>query len=290
MIRIALAQIKIREKIEENLMTVLATLQEAAEKNVDIVLFPESALTGYLGSERNYLTDLDPVVVHQAIFRIKEECARLSIGCLVGQYFKRCGVWYNNAVAIGKQGELLASYDKLQLVDRDCYEVAPGDQLAVFMFDGVRCSMAICHDIRYPEVLREYGSRGVQVHFHLFYGVREVGAQAIHYQEQYNAHLITRAVENGFYLVATNVAVQNEQMVRSQIRDWEGRSVAMAKNAGTELVIAEINPSDAGDGWAMKRRYDLFPGMKQKETPRSYFERGVWDTKRYMIHHVKAES
>ena len=283
--RIALAQIKLTSSLERNATEVLETLDLAQRSGVDIVLFPECVLTGYLGFERMALDDLDPAMVHDAIIRIQQQCAQRSIGAVIGQYFKRCGRWYNNAVAIGRHGELLASYDTLQLVDRDCYEVAPGDHPAVFDFDGARCSMAICHDIRYPEVLRQYGNAGVQVHFHLFYGGRSPGAQAEHYHAQYDSHLVTRAVENGFFLIATNAAM-NEQMVRSQARDREGRRLRVAEGPGVELLVVDVDPVEGGDGWGAKRRNDLFPDAPS-HTPRSYFERGVWEHKGYMIRHDK---
>jgi predicted amidohydrolase len=280
--RIAIAQIPVTDTLESNLAVVLRTLEDAADRKADVVLFPETALTGYLGFDRTTLVDLAPVRVHQAIWDIQAACKRLAIACVVGQYFKRCGNWYNNAVAIGKQGELLGSYDKCQLVDSDCYEVAPGDAAAIFMLDGVRCSMAVCHDIRYPEILRQYGAAGVQVHFHLFYGLRERGESARKYQEQYDAHLITRAVENGFFLIGANVA-KEEQMVRSQIRDPEGACVVIGESWQPQLLIAEIDERRGGDGWAAKRRDDLFASFAQQR-PKSYFERGVWDHKDYMIH------
>jgi predicted amidohydrolase len=283
--RIALAQIELTPSLELNTAAVLDTLERAQQGGADIVLFPECVLTGYLGFERLVLDSLDPAAVHDAVIGVQQQCARRSIGAVIGQYFKRCGRWYNNAVAIGRRGELLASYDKLQLVDRDCYEVAPGEHCAVFEFDGARCSMAICHDIRYPEVLRQYGNAGVQVHFHLFYGGRSPGAQAQRYQAQYDAHLVTRAVENGFFLAAANAAM-NEQMVRSQARDCEGRSLQIAQGPGAELLFVEVDPAQAGDGWASKRRDDLFPDTPSSGR-RSYFERGVWEHKGYMIRHDK---
>ena len=283
--RIAIAQIELTPSLECNTTEVLDTLERAEQAGADIVLFPECVLTGYLGFERLTLDDLDPVAVHDAVMRVQQQCMHRSIGAVIGQYFKRCGRWYNNAVAIGRRGELLASYDKLQLVDRDCYEVAPGECSAVFEFDGARCSMAICHDIRYPEVLRQYGNVGVQVHFHLFYGGRSPGAQARHYQAQYDAHLVTRAVENGFFLAAANAA-RNEQMVRSQARDCEGRGLQIAQGPGAELLFVDVDPAQAGDGWAAKRRDDLFPDAPSSPL-RSYFERSVWEHKGYMIRHDK---
>jgi omega-amidase len=287
--RAAIVQSKVTSSVEQNKISIIDSLRSAAIKEADIVLFPECALTGYLGFDRMTLDDLRPEDVHGALAEIQRECAVLAIGCVVGQYFKRCGRWYNNAVAIGRSGELLASYDKLQLVDLDCYEVAPGQSLGLFEFDKLLCSMAICHDIRYPEVLRQYGSRAAKVHFHLFYGGREPGEQARHYQAQYDAHVITRAVENGFYLLASNASL-DEQMIRSQCRDMEGRALQIATSFTPTTLIAELDTINAGDGWAVKRRDDLFDSVDEESCGESYFERGVWSHKNYMIKHQKRET
>lgn len=286
--RIAIAQIEITGDVRINLDKMKSEMRVASKNGADIILFPECALTGYLGFEINNLDSLDPRVVHEAIFELQDHCKELGIGCISGQYFKRCGSWYNNAVAIGRDGKLLVSYDKYQLVDLDCYHITPGQTPALFEFDGATCSIAICHDVRYPEVLRQYGAAGSQFHFHLFYGARERGESAKRYQSQYDAQVATRAVENGFFVFAAN-ATLDEQMVRSQARDPEGQCIAIAPSYESITFFVEADPRVAGDGWAKKRRDDLFTA-EPIHSRMSYFERGVWEHKRYMITHRRGDS
>jgi omega-amidase len=279
--KVSVFQMAVVPSLANNTETIVTAIREAAASKVDVIVFPETALTGYLGISLNKLDDLDPVAVHDALTHIQAQCRDAGVAAVVGQYFKRCGFWFNNSVAIDRHGRIVASYDKCQLVDQDCYSVTPGDRFPVFTLDGVTCSMAICHDIRYPEILLQYGRARSQVHFHLFYGIRN--RRDISHQHQYDAHLITRAVENGFFFAGAN-ASENEQMVRSQIVSPDGVVCAKAESWRTEQLHADIDAGSAGDGWAAKRRFDLFDAGRTGQRG-SYFEQAVWENKPYMIKH-----
>lgn len=282
--KISVCQMAVVPSLVKNTETILAALRTAAASKIDVIVFPETALTGYLGITLNKLDDLDPVAVHDALTHIQTQCRELGIAAVIGQYFKRCGLWFNNSVAIDRHGRIVASYDKCQLVDQDCYSVTPGNRFPVFEFDGVTCSMAICHDIRYPEILLQYGRARSQVHFHLFYGLRN--ARDTSHQRQYDAHILTRAVENGFFIAGANVS-ENEQMVRSQIMSPEGVLCAKAESWNAEDLRAEVDTGSAGDGWAVKRRFDLFDA-ERPACRGSYFEHAVWENKPYMIKHDRS--
>lgn len=284
--KLALAQLEISGVVRRNLASMCATIRAAAAQAADVVVFPESSLTGYLGISLDSLDALDMPEIHRSLGELQTLCRELQIAAVSGQYFKRCGRWYNNVVFIGADGELRGSYDKCHLVDQDTYHVAPGaDPPAVFEFAGARVSLGVCHDIRYPEHVRWAAINGAQVHFHVFYGGRH--RSDVRDQQIYDAHLATRAAENGVFLVAPNVAI-DEQMVRSQVRDPIGHLVARAESWSETVVLCEIDPAIAGDGWVAKRRGDLYAFHPHREAPASYFERAVWEKKRYMLDHERS--
>jgi predicted amidohydrolase len=260
--------------LHRNTAKVLTLLQQARDAACDVVVFPETCLTGYLGVSLQSLEDLDPIAVHRAVETVREKCAELHIAATVGQYFKRCGLWYNNAVFIDKQGVVLASYDKCQLVDKDAYEVQPGQGLGTFSFMGQNCSVAICHDIRYPEILRWLAIQGSTIHFHLFYGPR--GPSRVGDQSAYDAHLLTRAVENGLFIAAANAATE-EQMVRSQARHPDGSMIAVAGDCQEQLIVCEIDFQSVQHRWVTKRRDDLFEFSLAPRPQQSFFERAPWN-------------
>lgn len=280
--RLALAQMSVVDDLRTNLETILKLVKAASTRGADIALFPECALTGYLGISRSSLAELEPLEVHVALERVGSAAAEHGVAVVMGQYFKRCGAWFNNAVFFDRSGKLRTSYDKCHLVDEDCYHVAPGlARPEVVDFEGTRVSLGICHDLRYPEHVRCAAMQGSQVHLHCFYGIRHV--RDLRDQEVYDAHLCTRASENGLFLAATNASA-HEQMVRSQVRNPEGRLVLRAESWSDELMLCDIDPSTAREGWVSRRRDDLYP-LGSSPAPATYFERGVWQTQPYMIRH-----
>jgi predicted amidohydrolase len=284
-VKIALAQMTVGPTLAENLDTVERMIDQASRDGAQLVLFPECCLTGYMGFSIDSLDVLDPKRIHDAVGRVQRRCAERQIAAVTGQYVRRCGRWYNNAVFIDSDGSLALSYDKTHLVDADCYYVEPGHAPASVHQSrlGVRISLGICHDIRYPEHVRMAALRGSQLHCHLFYGARNQAD--LRDQEVYDAHLTTRAAENRVVVLAAN-ASEREQMVRSQARDCDGRLIARAESWQAELLLGEVDVSSAGLGWLQKRRQDLYVfEAREAQAGRSYFERGLWARHAHMIEH-----
>jgi predicted amidohydrolase len=62
---------------------------------------------------------------------------------------------YNSAIVIDKSGELIGWQHKMQLVPPD--EEAGclfGEKILLFEVAGIKASIIICHDKRYPELCR----------------------------------------------------------------------------------------------------------------------------------------
>lgn len=282
--RIALAQLSASGDLLRNLSRMVEAARRASGGGAQIVVFPETFLTGYLGITLATLDRLDPSEIERAIDRLRETALEHGIAIVTTQYLKRTGLWFNNVLFLGRDGELKASYDKNQLVDEDCFHIRPGDPPSVFFVDGVEMSLGLCHDIRYPEPLRWAAIGGSRVHFHPFYGLRnptDLRDQAI-----YDAHLTARAAENGLFIVSPNVAVR-EQMVRSQVRDPIGHLVVTATSCEEQLLICDIDPSLAGDGWVTRRRDDIYH-FEARVRRRPFFERAYWRRPHYMIRHDRS--
>src|SRR5262249_56182622 len=85
--------------------------------------------------------------------------------CAVGGRPSRDGDrLFNSAVVIDPSGKVLERYHKVQLAES---WPEPGDHLSVFKVDGVTCSVIICHDERYPELVRLPVLAGARVVFYL---------------------------------------------------------------------------------------------------------------------------
>jgi predicted amidohydrolase len=105
------------------------------------------------------------------------------------------------SVVINDQGETIYRQAKIQLVGGDTGWAAPGNRLGLFQIDDDTCSLIICHDSRYPELVRLPVIKGSRL---VFYMSNESGIEAEHKIDPYRAQVVARAVENNVYIVQAN--------------------------------------------------------------------------------------
>lgn len=110
------------------------------------------------------------------------------------------GKYYNRTLVVNPKGEVVTYYDKAHLVpfitvEDGVFEM--GDTVCVFDMDGIKAGTAICYDIRFPEWIRIYALRGIEV---LFICSQWARGRMDLYRTMIRAH----AIENMFYIVAVN--------------------------------------------------------------------------------------
>jgi omega-amidase len=83
--------------------------------------------------------------------------------------------YYNTSLVFDKQGAMIAKYRKAHLFDIDIpgkvtYKesaiFAPGDQMVVFDTEFCKMGIAICYDIRFPELALLMAKKGAKVLFY----------------------------------------------------------------------------------------------------------------------------
>lgn len=167
--RIALGQLVVSDDKPANLAEMLRRTSEAAEAGAQLVAFPEEAMADVpSGRPRSAVAEpLDGPFVTA----LQEAAAASRIGIVTGLLEARegdDGRVYNTAVAIGPDGGVLGSYRKVHLFDafgsRESDRNAPGDgSPLVFSLAGVTYGVAICYDLRFPEIFRALVDRGADV-------------------------------------------------------------------------------------------------------------------------------
>ena len=197
-LRVAACQMRFGEDIEANTDQIIERLQSCAGDGVDLAAFQEGALYGYTGRSE-FWDSLDPKRLEQAEEKIVQTCSDAGIATVVGSAHLEEGVRYNSLLIVDKDGTVPGRYGKIHLAGEKWCE--PAKSLPVFRLCGIDCCFLICHDIRYPELVRLPAAVGAKI---CFFCSCESTLVSEHKLSAYRAMPISRTTENSIYLVMTN--------------------------------------------------------------------------------------
>jgi len=155
---------------------------------------------------------------------------------------------FSSCLVFNPQGEQVARYNKMHLFDvdvddkqgsyRESAHFYPGEGPTIVDIDGIRVGLAICYDLRFPELFRAMWSDGAQL-FVLPSAFTFVTGAA-HWELLVRA----RAIENLCYFIAPNQGGQhNPQRYtwgRSMIVSPWGEILAGAEQ-GEAVIVAELD-------------------------------------------------
>lgn len=239
-LRVAVVQFHSVANLADNVARIKAHLQKCAAQGVRVVAFPECALTAY----SKELDQLSPQEIAQAESEVALACRASSIYAIVGTPHWHGSTLYNTATVISPEGKIIERYHKIQLVGGDRW-ASPGDHLSVFRIDGVPCSIIVCHDERYPELVRLPVLAGAQV---VFYISNESSVREESKLGPYRAQIQARAVENTVYIVHANAPAEQDASVshgQSRIIATDGNIIQEASIFGEDVLIADLKLDQA---------------------------------------------
>src|SRR5688572_12281760 len=247
-LRIAAVQMKFRRTIPENVEVISRFIAPAARQNIDAVLFPECALTGYNVDFRRFGRD----EIENGLKAVADAARTHRCNVLLGSPTFVRGRRFNSLIVLDRRGRETFRYHKIHLTPRDAQFFTPGNSVAFFRVDGVPCTAIICHERRYPELVRLPVMMGAQVLFHPNAGLDALAVS----KAKRGGHdgIALRAFENQiFYVFANSVGPQGDNLWSagdSKIVAPDSRVLALANNSDEMLVQASINLSLAGRKYA----------------------------------------
>ena len=257
MVRIAAAQIETSiGNTQANLEKMQAWIKRAAEDSVQLIVFPECALSGYDLSEKEADTLAQPVP-GPAVESLVQTSRDTGMHVVFGMIERGAGgSLYNTAVLLGPDG-VIGTYRKTHLptlgVDR---YLTPGDAIeAPFETPLGRFGLLICYDLRFPEPARVLALAGAEAIL-----LPTSWPQAAAFYPDFMA--ASRAAENRLFIVAAD-RVGNERgtasLGRSQICSVRGKVLAEGGQSGEELLVAdcELERSEAKDLILEPGEYEL---------------------------------
>ncbi len=236
-LRVAAVQMRSCRDRHQNILQIQRHLRRLAAEGVRVAVFPECALTGYF---EDVVKATSAGQLADAERQVAETCRDVGIYAVVGTPTRQSDALYNSAVVFAPTGKVIERYHKIQLAES---WPTPGDHLSVFKVDGVPCSIIVCHDERYPELVRLPVLAGSRV---IFYVSHESGVQQESKIAPYRAQIQARAVENTVFVIHANAPANQDTTGshgQSRIVAPDGNVVKEASVFGEDVVVSDLDMS-----------------------------------------------
>jgi predicted amidohydrolase len=258
-----------REEVVERM---LRLLEEAVREGVELIAYPEMALTTYFPKrvrpdfDQFFETEVPPKALDPLLRRAAE--ARVAVH--VGFCERAEGRYFNTALLTDRDGRLCGTFRKIHLpgtkipdgvaqVYEPCYFAHGDTGYKVFDAAGARVGIAICQDRRYPESYRCLALQGAEIILigyntplsPLALDLNDLCLRAGAYANACFVVGVAKAgVEDGMELIAGSAVVNPL-----------GQVIARAATTGDELVVARVDL----DQMAPVRKRWNFLGRRQPQ-------------------------
>jgi deaminated glutathione amidase len=246
-LRVGLVQLNTQSDRAANLAAIERLVGEAAARGARFVMLPEYA--PYLGPKEGYQAGAETVpgpLTDRFAALARQHGVYLHAGSMV-ERTETPGKYGNTTVVFDPAGEIIAKYRKIHLFDieipgkvsaKESDSVAPGDEIVTVAIEGITFGLAICYDLRFPELFRLLALQGAEVlcnpaAFTLYTG-----------KDHWEVLLRARAIENQAWMLAAAQWGPHEPNAacygRSLAIDPWGTVTAQASD-GVGVVVTEID-------------------------------------------------
>lgn len=201
---VASLQMHASENKAENLETALRLIDQAAATGARLVVLPE--IWTYLGSDEGNRANAEPIpgpISDALAERARRHGIYVHGGSMLEQ---RAGEprLFNTTVVFDPNGDLIAKYSKIHMFDivldgvasyKESNTVQRGDEIVTFEMDGMTVGLAICYDLRFPELFRILRLRGAEMI------VLPAAFTMMTGKDHWEVLIRARAIENQVYMV-----------------------------------------------------------------------------------------
>ncbi|NIP66966.1 nitrilase [Candidatus Bathyarchaeota archaeon] len=199
---IACHQLSFSVSKEQNRRRILQVL-EGSQTQLDI--FPEYAMgLPPSGLSKDFVEENAEPLGGRFVTSILEQTEQRGSSVVFTTFLREDDAVYNAAV-FADQGRVRGLYRKIHLFDaygyRESELFTAGDQLELLDFRGFKVGLAVCFDLRFPELFRSLAYRGADLFI-----VPSAWYQGEHKLEQWRILTRARAHENTAYLMAVDQA------------------------------------------------------------------------------------
>jgi len=246
--------------LKGNTRKIIRHINNAKKMGVDLLTFPELAITGYppedlLLMPRFIDANLESL---QEVVRASE-----SITVLVGFVDRTDDIY--NAAALIHDGKLEAVYHKIHLPNYGVFDerryFQPGREFLVFSLRGITVGVNICEDIWYPgnPTMAQALYGGAEIIVNISSSPYHAGKG--HFRERM---LATRAADNTAIVAFNNLVGGQDELVfdgESLVLDESGNLICRGKKFQEDLILVDLDAEAVFRG----RLHD--PRRREKDQP-----------------------
>lgn len=253
MIKVAAIQMRSDGDMSANIAALERMVGEAAAHGARYVQTPEN--TGIIQNDRalyraSLHAEQDDPVVRAASALAKQHGIYLHIGSTPIKLEN--GLIANRAFVFAPDGSKLTTYDKIHMFDvdldngeswRESDTISAGDRAVVAELPFMKLGLAICYDIRFPQLFQAQANAGANVISAPAAFTRQTGEAHWHILQR------ARAIENGAFLIsAAQGGLHNgnrETYGHTIIVSPWGKILAEADHDDPAVIYADINVADS---------------------------------------------
>ena len=233
--RIGIVQIRLTSEVNKNVLKILHRIRYAHRSKLDLLCFPECALSGYIVNHHKMRWGQ----IREGIDKLQQASNTYGISLVVGSSLYSNSRIYNSALIIRPHASLLIYY-KNNLTEYDKKYFATGKMTLEFGIKGIKCGVLICRDQNYPLLAMKY--RHVKILFYLsshYYSKEE----ALKKERKNKSFPIVRALENKIYVAKADAVGRHNGLVSiggSIIVNPDGHVIAEAKKGKEEVLKFQL--------------------------------------------------
>jgi len=237
-IRVCSAQLSnVWEDPEKTLEKAEGFISHAANCGAQLICFPEQFATGWDPLSGKNVQDLTGSIITRL-----QASAKANRIAVIGSLREAASPYpRNTAVTIGNNGQIISRYSKIHLFSsaKEDEHFIPGTGLGIFSLGTLTCGLAICYDLRFPELFRIYAQKGVRA---IFVPSAWPASRIRHWE----LFIQARAAENQMYVIGVNTTGTtpvDRYSGSSMAADPHGTIISRA-NEAEQLLFLDLDPAE----------------------------------------------